>query len=113
MTTLEYQTKRRSAAQPQVTDEFILELRTRLARNPALAIRPLTGAEVAVAVRYALDEDQDLPLDLSAMKRIAIDPAERTARVQPGVTPEELEQDRKSTRLNSSHFVPSRMPSSA
>src|SRR6185437_7396062 len=52
----------------------------------------LTGAEVAVAVRYALDEDQDLPLDLSAMKRIAIDPAERTARIQPGVTPAELGQ---------------------
>jgi len=92
VTTLEYQTTRRSAALPQVTDEFILELRTRMARNPALPIRPLTGAEVAVAVRYALDEDQDLPLDLSAMKRIVIDPAGRTARVQSGVTPAELEQ---------------------
>jgi FAD/FMN-containing dehydrogenase len=60
---------------------------------PAIPVRPLTGLEVAVAVRYAQDEGgQDLPLDLSAMKRIQIDPAERTARVQPGVTPAELEQ---------------------
>ena len=59
---------------PTVTDEFVLELRTRAARNPALPIRPLTGREVAASVRYALDEDQELPLDLSAMKRIVIDP---------------------------------------
>ena len=82
---------RRPPAQPAVTDEFVLELRTRAARNPALPIRPLTGREIAVAVRYALDEDQVLPLDLSAMKRIVIDPRERTARVQPGVTVAELE----------------------
>jgi FAD/FMN-containing dehydrogenase len=91
VTAIEYQTSRRSPAPPRVADEFVLELRTRAARNPELPIRPLTEAEVAVAVRYALDEDQDLPLDLSAMKRIVIDPAERTARVQPGVTPAELE----------------------
>jgi FAD/FMN-containing dehydrogenase len=92
VTAIEYQTTRRSPAPPRVTDEFILELRTRAARNPAPTIRPLTGAEVAVAVRYALDEDLDLTLDLSAMKRIVIDPAERTAHVQPGVTPIELAQ---------------------
>jgi FAD/FMN-containing dehydrogenase len=91
VTAIDYQTSRRSPAPPRVADGFILELRTRAARNPELPIRPLTGAEVAVAVRYALDEDQDLPLDLSGMKRIVIDPAERTARVQPGVTPAELE----------------------
>jgi FAD/FMN-containing dehydrogenase len=82
----------RPPAPPTVTDEFVLELRTRAARNPALPIRPLTGREVAVAVRYALDEDQLLPIDLSAMKRIVIDPRSRTARVQPGVTVAELEQ---------------------
>ena len=43
-------------------------------------------------MRYAQDEGgQDLPLDLSAMKRILIDPRARAARVQPGVTPAELE----------------------
>ena len=36
-------------------------------------------------------EDQELPLDLSAMKRIVIDPRAQTARVQPGVTTAELE----------------------
>jgi FAD/FMN-containing dehydrogenase len=74
-----------------VADDFVLALRTSAARNPALPVRPLTGREVAVAVRYALDEQQDLPLDLSAMKRIVIDPAARSARVQPGVTVAELE----------------------
>jgi len=81
----------RTPALPPVADEYVLDLRTRAARNPALPVRPLTGREVAVAVRYALDEQQDLPLDLSAMKRIVIDPRERTARVQPGVTGAELE----------------------
>ena len=81
----------RPSAPPAVTDEFVLELRTRAARNPALPVRPLTGSEVATAVRYSLDEDQVLPLDLSGMKRIVIDPQARTARVQPGVTTAELE----------------------
>jgi FAD/FMN-containing dehydrogenase len=91
MATIEYRTLVASAA-PPVSDPFALELRTGAARVPALPIRPLTGWEVAVAVRYAADEGQDLPLDLSAMKRITIDPRERTARVQPGVTPDELRQ---------------------
>jgi FAD/FMN-containing dehydrogenase len=90
--TIDYQTTRRSPAPPRVSDAFVLELRTNAARNPALPVRPLTGREVAVAVTYALDEGQELPLDLSAMKRIVIDPAERSARVQPGVTTAELEQ---------------------
>jgi FAD/FMN-containing dehydrogenase len=90
--TMEYTTARRPSAHPGVTDEFILELRTNAARNPALPVRPLTGTEVATAVRYALDEGQEIPLDLTAMKRIVIDPAARTARVQPGVTVAELEQ---------------------
>jgi FAD/FMN-containing dehydrogenase len=90
VTTIEYTTTRRMPAPPRVTDQFVLQLRTHSARRPPLPIRPLTGNEVAVAVRYALDEGQELPLDLSAMKRIVIDPTERTARVQPGVTPAEL-----------------------
>ena len=69
-----------------VEEAFVLELRTNAARVPALPIRPSTGDEVAVAVRYAQDEyGQDLPLDLSSMRRIVIDPGERTVRVQPGV----------------------------
>ena len=91
MATIEYQTTRESAP-PKVSDAFVLELRTNAARVPAIPVRPLTALEVAVAVRYAQDEGgQDLPLDLSAMKRIVIDPRERTARVQPGVTAAELE----------------------
>ncbi len=81
----------RSSEPPTVSDAFVLELRTNAARVPAIPVRPLTGLEVAVAVRYAQDEGgQDLPLDLSGMKRILIDPCGRTARVQPGVTPAEL-----------------------
>jgi FAD/FMN-containing dehydrogenase len=83
----------RDDAPPKVSDRFVLELRTNAARVPAIPVRPLTGLEVAVAVRYAQDEGgQDLPLELSGMKRIVIDPSEQTARVQPGVTPSALEQ---------------------
>jgi len=79
-------------APPKVSDRFVLELRTNAARVPAVPVRPLTGLEVAVSVRYAQDEGgQDLPIDLSGMKRVVVDPRERTARVQPGVTPAELE----------------------
>jgi FAD/FMN-containing dehydrogenase len=92
MATIEYRTSVASAGPPPVSDAFVLQLRTHAVRVPALPVRPLTGREVAVAVRYAADEGQDLPLDLSAMKRIVIDPRERTARVQPGVTPDELRQ---------------------
>jgi hypothetical protein len=58
VTAIEYQTSRRSPAPPRVADDFVLDLRTRAARNPELPIRPLTEAEVAVAVRYALDEER-------------------------------------------------------
>jgi FAD/FMN-containing dehydrogenase len=92
MATIELQSTRESAP-PKVPDAFVLELRTNAARVPAIPVRPLTAREVAVVVRYSLDEGgQDIPLDLSGMKRIVIDPRERTARVQPGVTPAELEQ---------------------
>ena len=91
MSTLQYQSKSDSAP-PQVSDAFVLELRTNAARVPAVPVRPLNALEAAVAVRYAQDEGgQHLPIDLSAMKRIVIDARERTARVQPGVTPVELE----------------------
>ena len=83
---------RRAAAPPRVSEAFVLELRTHAARVPALPVRPLSALEVAVAVRYAQDEGgQDLPFDLTAMKRIVVDPRQRTARVQPGVTAAELE----------------------
>lgn len=92
MTMIDAQTTSRPAAPPAVTDEFILELRSRAARNPAQPVRPLTGREVAVAARYAIEENQEIQLDLSAMKRIVIDPLTRSARVQPGTTSAELEQ---------------------
>ena len=96
MATIEYQSTRDAgppkAGPPKVSDAFVRELRTNAARVPAIPVRPLTALEVAVAVRYVLDEAGQDPLDLSAMKRIMIDPRERTARVQPGVTPAELEQ---------------------
>ena len=83
----------REDAPPKVSDRFVLELRTNAARVPAIPVRALTGLEVAVAVRYAQDEGgQDLPIDLSGMKRIVVDPRQKTARVQPGVSPRELEQ---------------------
>ena len=93
MATIESQSTRSDVGPPRVSDAFVRELRTNLARVPALPVRPLTGLEAAVAVRYARDEGlEDVPLDLSAMKRIVIDPGERTARVQPGATAAELEQ---------------------
>jgi FAD/FMN-containing dehydrogenase len=91
VTMIEFAAPPRPEASPAVDDEFVYELRVAAARNPALPVRPLTGREVSVAVRYAADEEQELPLDLSAMKRIVIDPSALTARVQPGVTPAELE----------------------
>ena len=69
--------------------DYALDLRMRLARRAV--VRPLTGREVAIAVREARDQDVELALDLSAMKRIVINPRERTARVQPGVSTAELE----------------------
>jgi FAD/FMN-containing dehydrogenase len=93
MATIEYTPAVHDDGPPKVSDAFVLELRTNAARVPAIPVRPLTAREVAVAVRYAQDEGgQYLPIDLSAMKRIVVDPAEKTARVQPGVTPAELEQ---------------------
>lgn len=64
--------------------EFALDMRMRAARREA--VRPLTGPEVAIAVRHARDEEQEISLDLSALRRIVIDPRKRTARIQPGVT---------------------------
>ena len=69
--------------------EYALDLRMRAVRREV--VRPLTGREVAIAVRHANDEDEPVSLDLSAMRRIVIDPVDRTARVQPGVSTAELE----------------------
>jgi len=65
-----------------------LDMRMRMARREA--VRPLTGREVSLAVRNAADEGQELTLDLSALKRIVVDPHARTARVQPAVSSAEL-----------------------
>jgi FAD/FMN-containing dehydrogenase len=69
--------------------EYALDLRLRLARRST--VRPLTGRQVAVAIREARDQGEELALDLSGMTRIVIDPRERTARIQPGVSTRALE----------------------
>jgi len=68
--------------------EYALDMRLRAARHET--VRPVTGRELAMAVRHAHDEGQQISLDLSALKRIVIDPRERTARVQVAVTTAEL-----------------------
>src|SRR3954452_7062256 len=69
--------------------EYALDMRMTMARRET--VQPLTGREVALAVRQAADEATELRLDLSKMKRIVVDPRNRTARVQPGVSTPELE----------------------
>lgn len=69
--------------------EYALDLRMRLARRAV--VRPLTGREVALAVREARNQEVELALDLSGMTRIVIDPYACTARVQPGVSTRDLE----------------------
>jgi FAD/FMN-containing dehydrogenase len=91
MTMIDFHTAPAASSRHGASDDFVLELRMRAARNATFSVRPLTGREVAVAVRYARDEQQDVHVDLSAMKRVVIDPRNRTARVQPGVTTAELE----------------------
>ena len=91
MIDFDFATAPSAVAPSSVSDDFVLELRMRAAREATFSVRPLTAREVAVAVGYARDEAQDIHLDLSGMKRIVIDPRERTARVQPGVTTAELE----------------------
>jgi FAD/FMN-containing dehydrogenase len=68
--------------------EYALDMRLRAARREA--VRPFTARELAIAVRHAHDEGQQISLDLSALKRVVIDPRERTARVQVAVTTAEL-----------------------
>jgi FAD/FMN-containing dehydrogenase len=72
--------------------DYALDMRMKMAR--ADVVTPLTGREVALAVRNAADEVAELRLDLSRMKRVVIDPRARTARVQPGVSTREIEQVR-------------------
>src|SRR5581483_6515337 len=91
MIDFDFATAPSAVAPSSVSDDFVLELRMRAAREATFSVRPLTAREVAVAVGYARDEAQDIHLDLSGMKRIVLDPRERTARVQPGVTTAELE----------------------
>src|SRR5689334_22493121 len=91
MAAIEIHPARRSAP-PAVSDEFVLELRTRTARRPADPIRPRTAREVAVAVGHAHDEGHELRLDLSGLKRVVIYPRQKTARVQAGVAPSALQE---------------------
>jgi FAD/FMN-containing dehydrogenase len=68
--------------------EYALDMRMRMARREV--VTPLTGREVSLAVRNAADETAELRLDLSKMKRIVVDPRRRTARIQPGVSTQEI-----------------------
>ena len=68
--------------------EYALDMRMKMAR--ADVVTPLTGREVSLAVRTAADETAELRLDLSRMKRIVVDPRGRTARIQPGVSSQEI-----------------------
>jgi FAD/FMN-containing dehydrogenase len=68
--------------------DYALDMRMRAARRET--VRPVTGRELAIAMRHAHDEGQQISLDLTALKRIVIDPRERTARVQAAVTTAEL-----------------------
>ena len=68
--------------------EYALDMRMKMARRDV--VTPLTGREVSLAVRNAADETAELRLDLSRMKRIVVDPRERTARIQPGVSTREI-----------------------
>jgi FAD/FMN-containing dehydrogenase len=68
--------------------EYALDMRMKMARRDV--VTPLTGREVALAVRNAADESGELRLDLSKMRRIVVDPRERTARIQPGVGTREI-----------------------
>ena len=68
--------------------DYALDMRMRAARRET--VRPVTGRELAIAVRHAHDEGQQISLDLSALKRIVVDPRARTARVQVAVTTAEL-----------------------
>jgi FAD/FMN-containing dehydrogenase len=77
--------------------EFALDLSMRAARRDV--VRPLTGREVAIAVRHSNDQQEPVSLDLSAMRRIVIDPADRTARIQPGVSTADLETAAAAWRL--------------
>ena len=70
--------------------DYALDMRMRAARRET--VRPVTGRELAIAVRHAHDEGQQISLDLSALKRIVIDPRERTARVQVAVTTAQLKE---------------------
>jgi FAD/FMN-containing dehydrogenase len=67
---------------------YALDMRMKMARRDV--VTPLTGREVSLAVRNAADETTELRLDLSRMKRIVVDPRERTVRVQPGVGTQEI-----------------------
>ena len=68
--------------------EYALDMRMRMARRDV--VTPLTGREVALAVRNAADETAELRLDLSRMKRIVVDPRQRTVRIQPGVSTQQI-----------------------
>ena len=87
-------------------------------RRPALAVRCAGAADVARAVRLAREKDLivavrggghniagnavcegGLQIDLSLMKSVRVDPARRTARVEPGVTLGEFDKEAQAFSL--------------
>jgi FAD/FMN-containing dehydrogenase len=87
-------------------------------RRPALAVRCAGAADVARAVRLAREKDMviavrggghniagnavcegGLQIDLSLMKSVRVDPARRTARVEPGVTLGEFDKEAQAFSL--------------
>ena len=82
-------------------------------RNPVLAVASITTTTVALLVLgvFLLLSVNVNAIATSIEGQVAVQAFDRLAREQIGaVLPQ---RDRKSTRLNSSHEVPSRMPSSA
>ena len=70
------------------------------------------GRNVSFDIRFTPDSSADR-LQVLARELIALQPDVILALTTPTVAVLQLETDRKSTRLNSSHEIPSRMPSSA
>ena len=72
----------------------------------------LTGCTNALKDGTGYLEDGNYKEAVTAFQK-AVDEGKKTAEAYRGLGMAYYEQDRKSTRLNSSHFLLSRMPSSA
>ncbi len=66
-------------------------------RRPALVVRCLGTADVINAVKVC---EGGLLIDLSLMKSVRVDPASRTARVEPGATLADFDKEAQAFGLN-------------